>query len=382
MKNYTIKAVTNVRGFIKDLFEINDEEVKFIYDTEKVYEVITNRNGLISNIIHKRIFDSFGLFKIIKCSINEDIAFSYNRLLKSNKPYILYLENPLAIVHYCMDRPYTFLSRVRLKRAFNDGNLKAIVCLSKACRDTIRNYYELPNNLPVLNIYPYVKQRLIIDKETIRERAYNPILNCLYISSDFSLKGGREIIRALESVDCNKIKLTIITKRETIPDNDLQILSMMNNIKLLDFNLSKEELAALYYDANVLLNPSRQDSFSLVVLEAMKAGNAIISSDIYAIPEMVTDGVEGYLGQVKYQFWNRERMPNKEVWNHRKKTIYSDYIDNQMVDFITDKIKTLIEDKNTLYNLQLNAYIKANSGDFNDREIIKKWKTVICRACE
>ncbi len=53
----------------------------------------------------------------------------------------------------------------------------------------------------------------------------------------------------------------------------------------------------------IFINPTRQDSFSLVVLEAIKSGNVIISSDLYAIPEMVIDDYNGYLVGPKYRIF-------------------------------------------------------------------------------
>lgn len=50
-----------------------------------------------------------------------------------------------------------------------------------------------------------------------------------------------------------------------------------------------EELAALYSAADVLLNPSREESFGMVAVEAMACGTPVIVSDTTACPEMVTE---------------------------------------------------------------------------------------------
>jgi len=153
-------------------------------------------------------------------------------------------------------------------------------------------------------------------------------------------------------------------------------------IELYDFTLSKDELAAIYERANILLNPTRQDSFSLVTLEAMKYGNTVLSSDMYAIKEMIEDGKEGYLTRAKYDIWTSENLPNKKIWNHRKKTIYSSYVDENMVAFLVEKMSLLINDRELLSRLQVNAFIKATTGEFAEEYILDKWNELFNECVE
>jgi glycosyltransferase involved in cell wall biosynthesis len=53
-----------------------------------------------------------------------------------------------------------------------------------------------------------------------------------------------------------------------------------------------EELLPL---ADVFFLPSRQESFGLVALEAMSAGVPVVASNIGGLPEVVEDGVTGFL---------------------------------------------------------------------------------------
>jgi glycosyltransferase involved in cell wall biosynthesis len=47
--------------------------------------------------------------------------------------------------------------------------------------------------------------------------------------------------------------------------------------------------------ADVLLLPSDLESFGLAALEAMACGVPVVCSRVGGVPEVVTDGVEGYL---------------------------------------------------------------------------------------
>ncbi len=121
------------------------------------------------------------------------------------------------------------------------------------------------------------------------------------------------------------------------------------------------------------MNPTRQDSFPLVVLEAMKAGNVVLATDLYAIPEMVVDGYNGYLTSPRYRFYNYDNLPNKLVWNNRKNTIYSDYVDGKIVEFLIDKLLYLNDRRYILEELAINSFVKANNKEYSNNAIINKW---------
>ena len=67
--------------------------------------------------------------------------------------------------------------------------------------------------------------------------------------------------------------------KKTLPTNIIGITKTENTA----------ELAALYSAADVLLNPSREETFGMVAAEAMACGTPVVVSDTTACPEIVTD---------------------------------------------------------------------------------------------
>jgi glycosyltransferase involved in cell wall biosynthesis len=59
--------------------------------------------------------------------------------------------------------------------------------------------------------------------------------------------------------------------------------------------LRGEELAAAYASSDVFVMPSRTETLGLVVLEAMASGLPVVGARAGGIPEMIQEGVSGYL---------------------------------------------------------------------------------------
>lgn len=71
----------------------------------------------------------------------------------------------------------------------------------------------------------------------------------------------------------------------------IQIKHMPQNITGIPRTENREELAELYTRANVFMNPSAEESFSLVTIEAMACGTPVVVRDCSAVSELVPDNV-------------------------------------------------------------------------------------------
>ena len=94
-------------------------------------------------------------------------------------------------------------------------------------------------------------------------------------------KGLSDFARLSELVgDEYKIVLVGIKDRQNLPDKII-------TIPLTD---SREELAAIYTEAYVFYNPSREETMGLTTVEAMACGTPVVAYNLTAIPEVVGSG--------------------------------------------------------------------------------------------
>jgi glycosyltransferase involved in cell wall biosynthesis len=56
-----------------------------------------------------------------------------------------------------------------------------------------------------------------------------------------------------------------------------------------------DNLGAIYKSANLLLLPSKQESFGLVALEALACGVPVVASRVGGLPEVIEDGRNSFL---------------------------------------------------------------------------------------
>lgn len=363
----SIEVATQGRGFLNELFDSNFETIKFV-NHKSTTEITGQGHSFLRSIFYSSFFDLLGIIQIVDFKTDCDASISYNRLLNTNKPYYIICENPTALYHYRLNRKNGIYARVMLKKKLSEENLKGIVCISKACHDSFERILCCKCE-KLHQIYP-----LISDSSSSRPVNRDKQLKCLFVSSTFELKSGCEIVEAAKVL--SSVQFILVTRISNIPQSTLNQITKIKNITIKEFNLSKEELYSLYDEVDVLLHPTRQDSFALVVLEAIKHGLPILATSIYAIPEMVEDNVNGYLVDPKYWFFDKDKMPNPSVWNHREETIYSHYVDENIVHFLVEKIQYLDENRSELQRLSLGSQKKAES-IFSESKIKEQWEDII-----
>jgi glycosyltransferase involved in cell wall biosynthesis len=74
----------------------------------------------------------------------------------------------------------------------------------------------------------------------------------------------------------------------------LQNLKLRNNIEVKE-KLTNEELKSLYEKASLFVSFSKQENNPLSILQAFASGVPVLATRVGGIPEMIEDGVNGYL---------------------------------------------------------------------------------------
>lgn len=107
--------------------------------------------------------------------------------------------------------------------------------------------------------------------------------NLLFISARFFTKGGRELLEAYERLRKRyDIGLTVIS---SVPE---ALRRKYSGVRFLEPDIPREAVLSEFFPkADMLTIPSYMDTFGMVFLEAMASGVPVISTNVFAIPEIL-----------------------------------------------------------------------------------------------
>jgi glycosyltransferase involved in cell wall biosynthesis len=122
-------------------------------------------------------------------------------------------------------------------------------------------------------------------------RAGNGPLRLLFVGRINQRKGVKYLLEALRKLSTKHIELTICGR---VLD-DLKIFEPYRSQITIRPSVSPAELVAAYQTADLFVFPSVAEGFAHVLLESMACGLPVLSTTATAAPDLVTEGVDGFV---------------------------------------------------------------------------------------
>jgi glycosyltransferase involved in cell wall biosynthesis len=122
----------------------------------------------------------------------------------------------------------------------------------------------------------------------------DPRLHLVFVGRLAPVKGLRVLIEALKTHGGRDVRLTIVgdgTERGAL---EALAASLGNMVRFTGY-LSQDEVADLLATADAFALPSFAEGVPVVLMEALAAGLPVIATRITGVPELVEDGVAGFL---------------------------------------------------------------------------------------
>lgn len=193
--------------------------------------------------------------------------------------------------------------------AFNNINIIHLSELLKSDFDGLlinSEFYFLPNGLKEIRhkgknpLNPPLSKGEAYPPSLVKRGRGSSCLNLLYISNLFVSKGILVLLDALAILHQAGLdfKCTIAGGEGDINKTDLISKIESRGLEHKVFYAGAvygEQKELLLNDADIFIFPTLEDCFPLVILEAMQSGLAVISTKEGAIPQIIEDGITGFV---------------------------------------------------------------------------------------
>ncbi len=280
-----------------------------------------------------------------------DMAYLSGSFLKNDFPYVTEMDNPAVFTYYSLPSFFSRVNRKRLVSALSSGRLVKILALSEASRRSFLNYFDgFGDKVEV--VYPPLSKSIRESKSHVDEDC----IKFTFVANLFYAKGGLELLKAVESLEksyLKRMRLTIVSR--TFPQASYERFSRGFPVTIHN-SIARDAVFGLLSESDVLVHPTFNDSFGMIVLEAVASGLGVIANDVFAVPEMVSDGWNGFLNEPAISPYDKDfRIVPQHFDLAKADKIKQKTMDEQTVSFLREKIMFLVDNPEYVQKFKKNS---------------------------
>jgi len=172
-------------------------------------------------------------------------------------------------------------------------------------------------------------------------------------------KGGDLLIKSLPGIKKEILDVHLYFAGDVPKGHTLRKLArdmkVEHNISFLGF-LPAPKYHKVLFSTDLLVLPSKMESFGVVLLEAMALGKPVIATKVGGIPELVKDAQNGIFVER-----NPESLKNAIVFLYKNKDIYEQISQNNLLDAEAFDWNSIIEKHIELYKTRIARHNKVCS---------------------
>ncbi|RLO25722.1 hypothetical protein CLM69_24620, partial [Serratia marcescens] len=239
------------------------------------------------------------------------------------KPKIIYCPHAFSFLMDTSEKKKKVYAKIE---KILQKNTDVIICTSEYEKRTALMAGLSPDNLTV--VYNGVEPPVTLSDDTNPYRQDK--INILFVGR-FDYQKGFDLVQRIADELDDRFLITIVGGNVHAKEQPASHARM-------DFKgwLTSAEMAPYFTYADVLLMPSRWESFGLVAVEAESYGLPVVASRCSSLPEVVSEGVTGYL------FTTNQADEAVEILNVRDQRDWSamkvDCVDFYNANFTSEKM--------------------------------------------
>ena len=196
--------------------------------------------------------------------------------------------------HRLYDKEFRFIISKAIKRT------DVIITVSHSTKRDLVNFFNVnPEKIKVIYLAPDETYKLIEDDEAITQVKKKYKITKKYLLFVGTIEPRKNLIRLLNVFKKIKNKLSdyqlVITgkigwKTKIFFETIENIPEWIKNDIIITGYVSQDDLPLLYNGCDIFIYPSLYEGFGLPIVEAMRCGVPVITSNISSMPEVAGDG--------------------------------------------------------------------------------------------
>ncbi len=350
---------------VPDGFRLISNRPINVYKTTEEYKFLYSKFKTLIGTVYRLI----KIPRIIPLNVKTDLIYTWSGVIPlTKKPWIVSLEFSSSFVHLNGDLIRNPVFYKRVMKFLRKPNCKFVMPYSEACKKSFTNAYpefsqEHPEKIRV--IYPTTFQH-----EGKIKRGEDDILRILFIDRHFFDNGGRELLSAFNQIkDSYEIELIMIT---TVPQHHYHLFqevlrkySKDPKIHIYPPIFPRRFLFDYFYSkSDIFILPSYIHFYGFVILEAMSTGLPIITTNTFALPEIVENGFNGFIVNSPIKFHNKLYLRTPRMRKKYRERILKGEI-KEVTNQLKEKMIKLIDNKSLRENFGRNSRWLIESGKFS-----------------
>lgn len=201
----------------------------------------------------------------------------------TKKPFVIEMDNPFVLTYY---KKFAFRLRLfELKRKLRQA--KRLTFLSETAKNHALQLFGTEFAGKSLAVPPFMERNY-----KSNNRAADGLVRFIFVGLGFRRKGGPEVLHAFSKLMHQNARLTVVA-----PVNEKLKAKYAADKRITFLPPQPREVLfkELYPESDVLVFPSLHETLGVVALEALSFGMGIITTNLYATPELVKDKINGRL---------------------------------------------------------------------------------------
>lgn len=231
-----------------------------------------------------------------------DLVHSAQHLIVQRRPWVVDFEDVSVFFWHRRSLLDSRIARAAVRRLLGSPYCRRLLPWTRAAYESLVNTFDDPTIAPKTCVVPPA----ISAPPGRSRRSRRGVVRLLFVGTHFYVKGGLETVRAFKALRNHfPVELTMVT---FLPEEARQEVSRVDGLRVLT-RLPAERLEAEYAEADLFVLPVHTDTFGFVFLEALARGIPCVSTDHFAVPEIVDQGRTGVLVAAENSYFGRDRRP-------------------------------------------------------------------------